>query len=198
MTDSPRLLDGGDIATVEIQENDNSRGVVNVAFTSATVSEEPGSAVSLELVRTRGVFGAVSVNYVVRAGTASLEDVSEATASGTVQFMSGQQRAMFEIDIFNDAIPELDEEFTVELVSATDGVELGDSLTISVTILANDDINGVFFFSNTSLLVSLYEYYGVISNSGLSDPRMDVELYTSLQRTQAEVPKIVLPIVSMH
>ena len=155
MSDSPRLLDGGEIATVQIQENDNSRGVVNVAFTSATVNEEPGSAVALELVRTRGVFGVVGVNYVVRAGTASLEDVSEATASGTVQFMSGEQRVTFEIEIINDAIPELDEEFTVELVSATDGVELGDSLNINVTILANDDINGVFFFSNTSLLVRM-------------------------------------------
>lgn len=153
MTDSPRLLEGGEIATVQIGENDNSRGVVNVAFTSAIVNEEPSASITLELVRTRGTFGTVGVDYVVRAGTASLQDISEATASGTVQIMSGQERATFDIDIFNDAIPEPDEMFTVELVSASDGVQLGNVRTIEVTILANDDINGVFSFSNTSLLV---------------------------------------------
>ena len=152
-TNSPRLLLGGETATVQIQENDNSRGIVNFVLTSVAVTEEPGSSVVLELERTRGTFGDVGVNFVMRAGTASLEDVVLAT--GTVQFTTGQQRASLTIEIFNDAIPELDEEFTVELVSPSDGLQLGDQISASVTILANDDINGVFSFSNTSLLVSL-------------------------------------------
>lgn len=154
VTNSPRLLVGGGIVTVQIQENDNSRGVIEVAFTAVSVAEEPSAAVSLEVVRTRGAFGTVGVNYIVRPGTASLDDVSRATASGTVQLTGGQQRATFTIDIINDAIPELDEVFTVELESATDGAQIGNQNIITVTILANDDINGVFSFSNTSLLVS--------------------------------------------
>ena len=153
ITPSPRLLVGGEIVTVQIQENDDSRGVIDVAFTSASVAEEPSAAVTLELVRTRGTFGTVGVNYIVRPGTASLDDVSRTTASGSVQFADGQQRATFTVDIVNDALPELDEVFVVELESATDGAEIGNQNVIIVTILANDDINGVFFFSNTSLLV---------------------------------------------
>jgi G-protein coupled receptor 98 len=156
VTNSPRLLAGGGIVTIQIQENDNSRGVIDVAFTTASVAEEPNAAVSLEIVRTRGAFGTVAANYIVRPGTASLDDVSRATASGTVQLIGGQQRAMFMIDIVNDAIPELDEVFTVELESATDGAQIGNQNVITVTILANDDINGVFSFSNTSLLVSSF------------------------------------------
>ena len=155
MTDSPRLLAGGGLTTVQIQENDNSRGVVDFAVTAVTISEEPNTAVTLELVRTRGAFGSVGVNYVVRPSSASLDDVSQGTASGVVQFTTGQQRATFMINIINDALPELDEEFVVELESASDGVQIGDQNVANVTILANDDINGVFSFSNTSLLVSL-------------------------------------------
>ena len=155
VTNSPRLLAGGGIVTVQIQENDNSRGVIDVAFITASVAEEPNAAVMLEIVRTHGAFGTVGVNYIVRPGTASLDDVSRATASGTVQFIDGQQRATFMIDIVNDAVPELDEVFTVELESATDGAQIGNQNVITVTILANDDINGVFSFSNTSLLVRL-------------------------------------------
>lgn len=156
VTNSPRLLTGGGIVTVQIQENDNSRGVIDVAFTTASVAEEPNAAVTLEIVRTHGAFGTVGVNYIVRPGTASLDDVSRATASGTVQFINGQQRARFMVDIINDAEPELDEVFTVELESATDGAQIGNQNVITVTILANDDINGVFSFSNTSLLVRLF------------------------------------------
>ena len=155
VTNSPRLLSGGGRATVQIQENDNTRGVVNFAVTSVSVSEEPGASAMLEVVRTRGTFGAVGINYIVREGTASLDDISRAAASGTVQLLSGQQRASFTIDIFNDALPELDEVFTVELESGSDGVQIGDQTLATVTILGNDDINGVFSFSNTSLLVSL-------------------------------------------
>lgn len=155
VTNSPRLLAGGGIVTVQIQENDNSRGVIDVAFITVSVAEEPNAAVMLEIVRIRGAFGTVGVNYIVRPGTASLDDVSRATASGTVQFIDGQQRATFMIDIVNDAVPELDEVFTVELESATDGAQIGNQNVITVTILANDDINGVFSFSNTSLLVRL-------------------------------------------
>ena len=45
ITNSPRLLAGGGTVTVQIQENDNSRGVIEVAFTTVSVAEEPNATI---------------------------------------------------------------------------------------------------------------------------------------------------------
>ena len=44
--------------------------------------------------------------------------------------------------------------FEVTLVNGVGGASIGEPSSVLVTILSNDDINGVFSFTETSLLVS--------------------------------------------
>lgn len=152
-TDSPRVNASGQFLQLVIRENDNNRGLLHFSVQSVEVMETFDSQVTLQVVRTRGTFGAVSVEYGIVAGSASSLDYTPLSNS-RIAFVSGQEVANITIGISNDQIPEQNEMFEVILRNSMGGAQIGTPSSLAITILSNDDINGVFFFADTSLLVS--------------------------------------------
>lgn len=85
------------------------------------------------------------------------------------------------INVFDDNVPEINEEFCVQLFTPTGGAELGSVneskcylsnlfiimnslLSACVTILANDDPHGVFRFDMSSLKVEINEAGDTVTN----------------------------------
>lgn len=154
-TDSPRVNQSGQILEIVIRENDNNRGLLNFSVQSVEVVEMFNSRVTLSVLRTRGTFGSVSVEYAIVPGTATTADYS--STSSLIVFESSQDVANITIDITNDQVPEQDETFDVVLRNSVGGAEIGTPSLVTVTILSNDDVNGVLFFADNSLLVSPLE-----------------------------------------
>ena len=152
-TDSPRVQPRGQTLQVVIEENDNNRGLLGFGVTAASVEEVFASQVTVQVVRTRGIFGAVSVQYNIEDVETNSADYTPLTQSPLV-FQSGQQAANITIQIVDDQTPEPEESFRVVLGGAMGGAEVGTPSSVLVNILDNDDINGVFFFGDSSLLVS--------------------------------------------
>ena len=152
-SNSPRVSEVGQTLQVIIGENDDNRGLLSFSTTAVSVEEIFDSQVVLQIIRTRGTFGSVSVEYVITEETATSMDYNIPTM-GILEFKSGQESVNLTIDIVNDRVPEGNEIFNVALRNGMGGAEISTPSSIAVTILSNDDINGVFFYANNSLLVS--------------------------------------------
>ena len=152
-TNSPRIRQSGQTAEVVIRENDNNRGLLSFTTASISVVETFDAEVTLQVSRTRGTFGSVSVEFAAIDDSATSADYILPSTSLLV-FESGIQVVNFTISIVNDQIPEVDEAFQVVLRNPMGGAEIGSLSSITVTITSNDDINGVFRFADSSLVVS--------------------------------------------
>ena len=135
------MNDGGQIGEVIIEENDNARGVIDLA-SEAVNTTEPSTSLFLLIQRSAGLFGEVEVEFRVTSGTATISDY--APTLGSVTLITDQSSASIPITIIDDTDPEFDETFTVELIRVTGGATFGQRTQAVVTILANDDPNGRF------------------------------------------------------
>lgn len=72
--------------------------------------------------------------------------------TGVLFFNPGEQVKGIPVAPVLDNIPEANETFTLEIFSPLEkaGI-LGNSTSVSITILPNDDYNGVFSFDSSSL-----------------------------------------------
>ncbi len=67
-------------------------------------------------------------------------------------FGPGESVLNFSVAVFDDSIPEINENFTLSLSNPVGGARLDDSQTsVGVVILSNDDAHGVIGFSTSSL-----------------------------------------------
>jgi G-protein coupled receptor 98 len=66
-------------------------------------------------------------------------------------FRPGETTLFFTIAIFNDNVPEVNEDFNVRLSMPSGGARLGEQTSITMTILTNDDAHGVIGFNGDSL-----------------------------------------------
>lgn len=152
-TNSPRVRESGRTVQVVIAENDNNRGLLNFATSSVTAVEMFGAQVTVQVTRSRGTFGAVSTEFVAVDGSATSADYV-LPASPLLVFASGVEEVNITISIVNDQLPESDEMFQLVLRNAMGGAEIGTASSITITIPGNDDVNGIFSFADSSLLVS--------------------------------------------
>ena len=143
----------GQTVEVVISENDNNRGLLNFTMDSVTVVETFDAQITFQVTRTRGTFGMVTVEFVAMDDGATSADYS-LPATNLLVFESGESVMNITISITNDQIPEIDENFQVALRNPMGGAEIGSPSSITVTILSNDDVNGVFLFSDSSFVVS--------------------------------------------
>lgn len=82
------------------------------------------------VTREQGAFGRVSAIYFVSSGTAVLgQDFNLADPLGEVVFEQGQDVATISINIIDDNVPEVDEEFCVQLRLPQGGATLGNVTT---------------------------------------------------------------------
>ncbi|XP_028615942.1 adhesion G-protein coupled receptor V1 [Grammomys surdaster] len=128
------------LVNITILKNDDPHGILEFAShdLTASIKESKGEDVYhavYGVIRTRGNFGAVNVSWVVSPDFT--KDVFP--VQGTVCF--GDQEFFKNITVYSliDEIPEEMEEFTIILLNATGGAQMGNKTTATLRILRNDD-----------------------------------------------------------
>jgi hypothetical protein len=129
-------------ATVTIVDDDPAPpppSAGQVAFAAATSSAlESAGTVTLNVTRSGGSAGAVTVAYATMAGTAT-SGTDFTAASGTLSWADGQAGSRsIVVAVNNDTTDESDETFTVTLSGATGGLTLGSPAAATVTIVDDD------------------------------------------------------------
>uniref|UniRef100_A0A673Z153 Adhesion G-protein coupled receptor V1 n=1 Tax=Salmo trutta TaxID=8032 RepID=A0A673Z153_SALTR len=145
-------------ATITILSNDNAFGIIS--FNSVIVDEPRGrnQYVPLSLVREKGTYGTVTVNFEISEGpNPALEDLSP--DRGNITIPPGRALVVFSILIQDDQIPEGDEVFTVRLTGVAGGAVLNpNGSSVELKIRRNDS---PLRFSQSQVAVA--ETAGVIS-----------------------------------
>ncbi|XP_057203010.1 adhesion G-protein coupled receptor V1-like isoform X1 [Triplophysa rosa] len=128
-------------ATITILSNDNAFGIISFNSTSIITVEEPrgrGQYVPLTLIREKGTYGTVTVNFEIIGGpNPSIEDLSP--DMGNITIPPGRAVVVFSIMIQDDKLPEDDEIFTVQLTEAAGGALLNPNRSrLQIKISRND------------------------------------------------------------
>ena len=110
-------------------------GTVTVASSVINVDEASGT-VSIDVQRSGGRDGVVTVDYITIFDTADNTDF--VPENGTITFEDQQTTATIAISILNDTEVESLETFQVALVSSTGGVDIGRQNVVTVNILDDD------------------------------------------------------------
>ncbi|KJE89046.1 TKL protein kinase [Capsaspora owczarzaki ATCC 30864] len=162
------------LALVTIPENDNARGVLSITRVSSCFEEsplvggvpQPNNTVAIEVIRSGGLYGAVSFTWSMHSGRfknttlsadnrASAPGDCTASSSQTVIIAAGVDRAQIQVVLLADSIPELDEYFWVQLDSASYGVTIDPvSNFTDVCIGMNDNPFGSLAFERVNLTLS--------------------------------------------
>nr|XP_006812422.1 PREDICTED: G protein coupled receptor 98-like protein isoform X1 [Saccoglossus kowalevskii] len=96
--------------------------------------------------------GDVTVQYTVNPNTAVFgQDYTVAPLSGFLGFRDGDHNVQFSINIVNDALPEIQEEFYVSLSQQSLSAVIADPGVARIIILPNDDPNGALTLTSTVL-----------------------------------------------
>ena len=111
-------------------------GELALSAGAVTVDEDAGT-INIDVLRSGGSDGIVTVDYATADGTATDPDDYTAT-SGTLTFADGDISETIAIPIINDGDSEPDEDFAVMIQNATNGATLGTLTSSTVTIAAND------------------------------------------------------------
>ncbi|XP_072038274.1 adhesion G-protein coupled receptor V1-like [Amphiura filiformis] len=147
---SPRI-GSENIASITITANDNANGVLQLSSSEVTVLEESMQAF-INVTRSAGGFGLVTVKFLTIAGTAQA-GVDYSVTSSDIILLEGETFKALPIEILNDRVPEAAETFQVRLLDQiTGGAVLGAPIEALITIAPSDDPNGNFGFGFASLL----------------------------------------------
>ncbi|KAI4876542.1 hypothetical protein NFI96_002228 [Prochilodus magdalenae] len=131
-----------------------SMAMIRPAVEEARISvQEEAGVLRLPVARAQGLLGRVLVAYRTIPFTAiSPKDYLD--AEGLLDFLPGDRLKYINVTIIDNAVPELDKVFRVELYNPEGGANLGIASHITVTIAASDEAHGVFQFSADSLAVN--------------------------------------------
>ena len=77
-------------------------------------------------------------------------------------FRPGEASLFFTVAVYNDDVPEVDEDFNIALSMPSGGARLGQQSSITTTILTNDDAHGVIGFNTDSVSRIVMEMDGEI------------------------------------
>lgn len=97
------------------------------------------------------------VRFEVSYNSASASDVQVTPSSGVVQLAAGDMQASISVAVLEDNTPEEEELLSVRLLSTSGDTVLGIPITATLIIPPNDDPNGLFSFSEASLMVDTEE-----------------------------------------
>ena len=67
----------------------------------------------------------------------------------------GETSLRFVLGIFNDAVPEIDENFDLRLANPTGGVVLGTRQSVTVNVLNNDNAHGLIGFAEVRMCICM-------------------------------------------
>ena len=149
--DIPPELGGNRLVEFIINENDDARGVIT--FNAAIYRVVEGAVAYANITRSGGSFGAISVDYRVIGGSAMGNGVDFDVMEGmnTLVLQSGQTASSIDIRIIDDLVPELQEQFSIELLDADNGATLGGITTATVIISSSDAPSGVISFGEAEV-----------------------------------------------
>ncbi|XP_066129903.1 adhesion G-protein coupled receptor V1 [Saccopteryx bilineata] len=121
------------------------------------VQEQPQTTVELLIHRTGGSLGQVTVEWRVVDGTAT-EGLDFIGSGDILTFAEGETKKIAILAILDDSEPEDDESIVVSLVYTEGGSRiLPSSDTVTVNILANDNVAGIVSFQTASRSVIGHE-----------------------------------------
>ncbi|KAG7490788.1 G-protein coupled receptor 98 [Solea senegalensis] len=128
-------------ATITILSNDNAFGIIAFNSTEEIVVDEPrgrSHVVPLTLIREKGTYGTVTVNYEISEGpNPAIEDLSP--DRGNITIPVGQAVVHFSLLVRDDQLPEDDEVFSVRLTDVAGGALLRpNASTVQLRIRRND------------------------------------------------------------
>lgn len=133
-----------------ILENDNAAGVFFINETTLgpfTVEESSFQLLTVIVQREGGALTSETLQSTILPSGADF-------IGGTlfVNFQPGQRQALITFYAQDDSEPENEENFTLEISPlGDDPVVVREPSSVNITVLANDDYAGVFFFAATSL-----------------------------------------------
>ncbi|MFK7818047.1 MAG: Calx-beta domain-containing protein [Planctomycetaceae bacterium] len=132
---------GASTSTITIVDNDEPAEPGNVALATSIYNvDEDAGTVTVQVERTGGTDGVVSIDYQTFAGTAAAG--SDFTGrSGTLTFQDGVSAATVSIPVLNDNTVEGDESFSITIDNPAGGATLLAPRTATITIL--DDETGI-------------------------------------------------------
>lgn len=133
---------------ITILKNDDANGIISLTAASFTGIE--GSSAVVEVSRSRGKFGTLTVQYTVggvNTDSALGGGVDYSAPGSSVTMSPGQSSVSVLIPIVDDSSPELQEFFSFELDSVTGGASLGNLTSAIVVIEPNDNPNGRVLFA---------------------------------------------------
>ena len=144
LTDTNSGSLGGQVSTlVMIGKNDDANGLVRFAEAAANPTLTETDAITFVLVRDRGVFEEVEVDYmVVQTGNDEYSgDVRPRI--GTVRFAAGESITSIELTVEDDTVPEFDETFELRLTAVEPATFANVSLVRPFTVAQNDHPYGL-------------------------------------------------------
>lgn len=125
-------------ATITINEDDPPPAAGSLEFALAVVAvDEADSSVDVEVVRSGGSAGAVSIDYVTNDGTATAGS-DYVAATGTLDFADGQTSRQITVGVLDDSLFEGDEDFGLSLSNPTGGASPGAQSQMLVTVIDDD------------------------------------------------------------
>ncbi|XP_041376199.1 adhesion G-protein coupled receptor V1-like [Gigantopelta aegis] len=153
----PSVRIPGNVAKIQIEENDNARGLVQFNVKTNTEGrfdtyEQYGynQTIHLPISRSVGLFGSITITWQAEPVDANILDFFP--SSGTVTMASGQKDAEIAITIIDDTQQENMETFKVKLISVNGGASLGPASSVTVAILKNDSPTGLFQFKTQKVV----------------------------------------------
>lgn len=154
MTNSPHISRERRLVEIVIAGINSTSGELNFDTTQLNVSinaillNESQGSLQLTVNRTGSTIGEIGFHYIVSSVTsghyaaASAADYSP--SSGTVTIADGVTSATVNINITDDVIPEMEEEFFVRITKPINGARIGRINRVNVIIDANDEPHGKF------------------------------------------------------
>ncbi|KAJ8285558.1 hypothetical protein GJAV_G00028220 [Gymnothorax javanicus] len=150
--DQPPKVGNLSFLTIIIQKSDNAEGILEFHpdYVNITVEEDEGT-VSIPVLRSGGLYGEVTAEYISR-GLTALPNIDYILPNGSVTFLQGQNLSLIVVTIIDDLDREYSELLEVQLSGATGGAVLGAHLVAQITIAKSDSPSGVVRFLNQSQL----------------------------------------------
>ncbi|XP_008059253.2 G-protein coupled receptor 98 [Carlito syrichta] len=143
------------IALVTVLANDDGPGVLSFNNSEHFFLREPTalyvqeSVAMLYIVRepTQGLFGTVTVQFIVTEVNSSTESKDLTPSKGYIVFEEGVRFKALHISAILDTEPEMDEHFVCTLFNPTGGARLGAHVQTLITVLQNQAPLGLFSIS---------------------------------------------------
>ncbi|XP_039203979.1 adhesion G-protein coupled receptor V1 isoform X9 [Crotalus tigris] len=186
-------------ATIAILANDDGHGVLSFNNSEHFLLREQTalhlmeSVAILNIIREppQGIFGTVTVQYIVQEINSSEASVDLTPSQGYIVLEEGIRVKNLHISAILDAEPEMDEHFIVTLFSPTGGARLGARTETLITVLQNQAPLGLFnIFPVTERTNSI-----IIEEANIT-VYLKISRSNGLNTSLLEVQSIVVPATS--